>query len=157
MTSPVAGAIFDAPFSLSLLIIIFLIHPLMGIFSLLGLFIALMIGLIIEKKLKPQQESAMLIQSKARRELSELHNNALYTNSMGNLPVFFHRWFKNQKQFLIHQSSASSMQAFGSSVTQVTMMVQGSMLLGVGTLLTLIGLMSPSMAGSGSECSRLPT
>ena len=35
MVSPICGAIFDAPFSLLFLIVIFFIHPLMGFFSLL--------------------------------------------------------------------------------------------------------------------------
>ena len=52
------------------------------------------------------------------------------------------------EKFLVLQGGASSVQALGSSVSQVVMMVQGSMLLGVGTLLTLLGLMSPSMAGN---------
>ena len=48
------------------------------------------------------------------------------------------------RKFLLFQAKASSLQSLGSSVTQVIMMVQGSMLLGVGTFLTLIGAMSPS-------------
>ena len=67
---------------------------------------------------------------------------------MGNLPYLFDKWITTQKQFLVHQGAASSMQSLGSSVTQVVMMVQGSMLLGVGTLLMLLGLMDKSMAGN---------
>ena len=148
MVSPIAGAFFDAPFSLIFLIAIFLIHPLMGFFSLFGLFMALVVGLLIERKVQPQQESAGRVQSKARNELNQLHNNALYCNSMGNLPYLFDKWITTQKQFLVHQGAASSMQSLGSSVTQVVMMVQGSMLLGVGTLLMLLGLMDKSMAGN---------
>lgn len=148
MVSPVSGAIFDAPFSLLLLIAIFFIHPLMGIFSLSGLFIALLIGLLIEKKVQPDQEKASEVQTETRRELGVLHNNALYCNSMGNLPFIFKRWYAKQKRFLVFQARASSMQSLGTSVSQVIMMVQGSMLLGVGTLLTLIGLMDARMAGN---------
>ena len=78
MVSPIAGAFFDAPFSLIFLVAIFLIHPLMGFFSLFGLFMALVVGILIERKVQPQQESAGRVQSKARNELNQLHNNALY-------------------------------------------------------------------------------
>ena len=148
MVSPVSGAILDAPFSLLLLLVIFFIHPLMGAFSLLALVIAFAIGLLIEKKVQPEQENAAEVQNTTRRELNTLHTNALYCNSMGNLPFLFKRWFQNQKKFLVFQAKASSLQSLGTSVSQVIMMVQGSMLLGIGTFLTLIGLMSPSMAGN---------
>ena len=148
MVSPISGAFFDAPFAIMLLLVIFLIHPLMGAFSLLGLFIALLIGLIIEKKLQPDQLKAGETQNLARRELTSLHNNALYVNSMGNLPFLFKKWFLNHKQFLVFQSKSLSLQSLGSSVSMVVMMVQGSMILGVGTLLTLIGMMDLRMAGN---------
>ncbi len=148
MVSPISGAILDAPFSILLLLVIFFIHPLMGAFSILGLLIAFVIGLLIEKKVQPEQENAAELQNSARRELNVLHNNALYCNSMGNLPNLFNKWFVNQKQFLVYQANATTLQSLGSSVSQVVMMVQGSMLLGVGTFLTLIGMMSPSMAGN---------
>ncbi len=148
MVSPISGAIFDAPFSILLLLVIFFIHPLMGAFSLLGAMIAFLIALLIEKKVQPEQEQASELQNNARRELNTLHNNALYCNAMGNLPFLFERWFENHRKFLVFQARASSMQSLGTSVSQVIMMVQGSMLLGVGTFLTLIGLMSPSMAGN---------
>ena len=81
-------------------------------------------------------------------ELNLMHNNALYCNAMGNLKYLYQKWFINQKQFLVFQAKASSLQSLGQSVSQVITMVQGSMLLGVGTFLTLIGMMSPSMAGN---------
>ncbi len=148
MVSPVSGAIFDAPFSLLLLIVIYFIHPLMGMFSLLSLVAALVIGILIERKVQPEQETAFENQNLARTELNVMHNNALYTNAMGNLPQLYRRWFSNQKRFLTFQAKASSMQALGASVSQVIMMVQGSMLLGVGTFLTLIGAMDFRMAGN---------
>ena len=103
---------------------------------------------MIEKKVQPEQETAFENQSLARSELNMMHNNALYTNAMGNLPHLYNKWFSNQKKFLTFQAKASSMQALGGSVSQVIMMVQGSMLLGVGTFLTLIGAMDFRMAGN---------
>ena len=50
----------------------------MGAFSLFGLFIALMIGILIEKKVQPDQEIASEKQIIARQELNLMHNNALY-------------------------------------------------------------------------------
>ena len=65
MVSPVSGAIFDAPFSILLLLVIFFIHPLMEL-SIVSLFVALAIGILIEKKVQPEQELASEKQSLAR-------------------------------------------------------------------------------------------
>ena len=42
----------------------------MGAFSLFGLFVALLVGILIEKKVAPNQEEASLVQNQARRELT---------------------------------------------------------------------------------------
>ena len=92
----------------------------MGFFSLFGLFMAfIVVGILIEKKVQPQQEISIgRVQSRARNELNQLHNNALYCNSMGNLPYLFDKWIKTKNNFLYYQEQASSMQALGSSVSQ---------------------------------------
>ena len=77
----------------------------MGAFSLFGLSIALMIGLLIEKKVQPEQEFASEKQNIARQELNLIHNNALYCNAMGNLNYLYKNgllikssfWFFRQK------------------------------------------------------------
>ena len=68
----------------------------------------MIIGLIIEKKLQPDQEKAGEALKRARHELNSLHNNPLYCNSMGNLPFLFKKWFSTHKQFLVFQSKALS-------------------------------------------------
>ena len=107
----------------------------MGAFSLFGLFFAFLIGILIEKKVQPEQEIASEKQNIARQELNLMHNNALYCNSMGNLPFLYRKWFANQNNFLYSRRRPHHCSHWA-AVSQVVMMVQGSMLLGVGTLLT---------------------
>ena len=148
MATPVAGAVLDVPFSLSLLLVIFFIHPLMGYFSLFGAIAAFLIGIYIEKKVEPHAEEASEFQSEARNKLQAYFRNVYAATSMGNLPTIYRDWDASHKKFLLLQSKASRFQALGGSVTQVIMMVQGSMVLGVGTFLTLIGMMDFRMAGN---------
>ena len=68
--------------------------------------------------------------------------------TMGNFDRAFNRWKESNKKYLGYQTQASSTQALGTSISKVVMMVQGSMILGVGTFLTLLGLMPASMAGN---------
>ena len=70
----------------------------MGMMSLLSLVAALVIGILIEKKVQPEQETASENQNRARGELNMMHNN-LYSNSMGNLPHLYGKWFSRQKNF----------------------------------------------------------
>ena len=67
---------------------------------------------------------------------------------MGNLPHLFKKWNEQTKKFLLNQAKASSVQSFGTSISQVVMMVQGSMMLRCRYFLTLIGLMDIRMAGN---------
>jgi ATP-binding cassette subfamily C exporter for protease/lipase len=148
MATPVAGAVMDVPFSLSLLLVIFFIHPLMGYFSLIGALAAFLIGIYIDRKVAPHAEEASQFQSEGRNKLQAYFRNVYASTSMGNLPTIYRDWDSSHKKFLLLQSKASRYQALGGSVTQVIMMVQGSMVLGVGTLLTLIGMMDFRMAGN---------
>ena len=66
LTGNIASSILDVPFSLILLLAIFFIHPLMGIFSLFGMIMALIIGLIMEKSEQPYSEKAMEENSRSR-------------------------------------------------------------------------------------------
>ena len=146
--TPIAGAILDVPFSLSLLAIIFFIHPLMGYFSLFGAIVAFIIGIYIEKKVEPHAEDASKFQSESRNQLQAYFRNIYAATSMGNLATIYKDWDTKHKKFLLLQAKASQYQALGQSVTQVVMMLQGSMILGVGTFLTLIGMMDFRMAGN---------
>ncbi|MDA9689906.1 ATP-binding cassette domain-containing protein [Betaproteobacteria bacterium] len=148
LTSNVATSVLDTPFSLLLLLAIFFIHPLMGVFSLLGALMAFTIGLLIEKYAQPLSEKAMGAQSNSRRLLTEYYRNSSTTMTMGNFDRAFDRWQSANKEFLGHHGRATTIQALGTSISKVVMMLQGSMILGVGTFLTLVGLMPSSMAGN---------
>ena len=147
MVSPISGAIFDAPFSLLLLIEIFFIHPLMGAFSLVALIVAFIIGLTIENKVHRNRKVFAELQNMARRELNLLHTNALYCNSMGNLPFLFNKWFSESKEISFIS---------GKSVITTVIRVEcnasndgsGLYALRRWNIPTLIGAMSPSMAGN---------
>ena len=68
MVSPISGAFFDAPFSLIFLVAIFFIHPLMGFFFLFGLLMALIVGILIEKKYNHNRKRP--VEHKVSREMN---------------------------------------------------------------------------------------
>ena len=105
LTGNIASSILDVPFSLILLLAIFFIHPLMGIFSLFGMIMALIIGLIMEKSEQPYSEKAMEENSRSRRALTEYFRNSEVTMTMGNFDRAFNRWKESNKNTRLPSSS----------------------------------------------------
>ena len=120
----------------------------MGIFSLLGALIALITGIYIEKKIAPETELSFESQSKSRRYLNSFFQNIYSCASMGNLPFFYKKWSNFHKEHLIYNHKVSGIQAAGNAISQNVMMVQGSMVLGVGAMLMLTGALPAYMAGN---------
>ena len=76
LKSPLFGAIFDVPFSLLFLIAIFFIHPLMGMFSLMGVDYGFNNRvLLIEKKLHQMLQEAMKTYGESRAYLTSYFQN----------------------------------------------------------------------------------
>jgi len=147
ISSPLMGYLFDAPFGLFFLVLIFLIHPTMGYLSLLGAALALIIGLWTEKRVRPIMTKASGNANLSSLFISDSSRNAQVIHAMGMMGSMRKNWLRHQNNYLYQQASASNEQALGSAVSRVVMMVQGSALLGVGTLLTLIGHL-PASAGA---------
>lgn len=140
-------ALLDAPVGIVFILLIFEIHPTMGIFSLLGAVLSAILSFWTEKKVHPQITEAQKFTTITQGFISSSGRNSLVVESMGMQRSIKDIWLKNHNGFLFHQALASSNQATGSATTKFVMMVQGSALLGVGTFLTLIGHLSPDAAG----------
>lgn len=147
LSSNAMAAILDAPVGIVFLLLIFEIHPTMGIFSLLGAALSAILSFWTEKKVHPQMTEAQKFSGITQGFIASSGRNALVVESMGMQRAIKEIWLRNHNGFLFHQALASSNQATGSATTKFVMMVQGSALLGVGTFLTLIGHLSPEAAG----------
>ncbi len=148
MTSPPMGAIFDVPLCFIFLILIFVIHPYMGVMSLLGAVLAMIFGLITEKKVTPHIEDMQTYQSASRQELNSSFKNAQTAVSMGIIPNIYNRWKIKNDRYLISQALASGAQAAGGSGMKFALALQGSMILGVGATLMVLELIPPKAAGN---------
>jgi ATP-binding cassette subfamily C exporter for protease/lipase len=148
INSPAMVALLDAPVGIVFILLIFEIHPMMGLFSLLGAVLSAILSFWTERKVHPQMTEAQKFTGITQGFISSSGRNALVVESMGMQRAIKNIWLRNHNGFLFHQALASSSQATGSAATKFTMLVQGSALLGVGTYLTLIGHMSPEAAGA---------
>ena len=147
LKSPIAGAFFDAPFSVLLLLAIFYIHPLMGFCSLLGMLMAFIVGIMIEKKVAPDAQKAQDAMARSRTTVDSYFKNIFSSATMGTLPKLKDKWINIHKEFLVYQGKASSIQALGAGISTNVMMIQGSLVLGIGAFLMLTGLLDRNSAG----------
>ena len=146
--SPVFGAIFDIPLSLVFMGIIFYIHPIMGMMALLGAFLVLCVALLADRKIRPQYMEAMKDASASRSELSESFKNLQTAYAMGITDNNYNKWNTLHKSYLVNQAIASDYQNASASYTKVIMLLNGSLLLGVGTFLSLTGILDIRAVGN---------
>uniref|UniRef100_Q3ASL4 Type I secretion system ATPase, PrtD n=1 Tax=Chlorobium chlorochromatii (strain CaD3) TaxID=340177 RepID=Q3ASL4_CHLCH len=132
-------AMVDTPLALLVLILLFLMAPLFGWFSVAGAVVQFGIGFFNERRIrKPLQEanrSAMVAQGYADGVI----RNAQVIESMGMLPHIHRRWMERQQEFLVNQATASDHAGTNAALSKLLQSLLSSLLLGVGCWLTLKG------------------
>ena len=147
ISSPTAAVILDAPMGLMLLGLIFAIHPVMGLLSLAGGVLSIVISLLTERAVRPVMANAVEKSQLASHYAADASKNAEAILAMGMGPSVQGRWQLIQNEYLKLQAIATNKQGIGSAMTRSVMLIQGSAILGLGTALTLAGVLSPAAGG----------
>jgi len=147
ITSPVFTALLDAPLGLMFLFIVIYIHPQMGVASVLMALIMITISWRNERKIKPITEESNDLNIQSQLYIADSVSNAQSVQAMGMIDNLKYRWQQkyykyNQKISIINEVQINSV-----STTKFIMLLQGSLIIGVGCLLTLEGSLPP---GGGS-------
>ncbi len=138
-------AFFDAPWFPIYLLIIFLVHPYLGLFALCGTFIHMALAVWNEKATKkPLAEANMMAVSASNLATNNLRN-AEVIESMGMLPNFTKRWFGLHTKFLRLQAEASEKAGIITATTKFVRVTLQSLILGFAALLVLDGKITPGM------------
>jgi ATP-binding cassette subfamily C exporter for protease/lipase len=144
IASPVIHAFMDAPVSFLFLLIVFMIHPSMALFALVGAVLQLVLAIMTEKSTgKPLMEAnraAMNAQSFAGSSL----RNSESIEAMGMYGNIHAKWLKMQRKFLSLQAIASDNAGSSAASSKVIQMAQGSLMLGLGCWLSLLAMSSPN-------------
>ena len=138
-------AFFDAPWFPIYLVIIFLIHPYLGIFALFGTFIHMALAVWNEKATKKPLAEANMMAVSANNLATNNLRNAEVIESMGMLPNFAKRWFGLHTKFLRLQAEASEKAGIISATTKFVRVTLQSLILGFAALLVLDGKITPGM------------
>jgi len=138
-------AFFDAPWTPIYLLVSYLIHPLLGLVTLIGSLILVGLAYLTEKATqKPLAEANQAALSSANYANNNLRN-AEVIEAMGMLPSISKRWYQGHLRILQMQGLASDRAAIISSTGRFVRITLQSLILGTGALLAIEGKITPGM------------
>lgn len=146
MPTPVVTALMDAPMALIFLVLIFLISPVLGWFSVVGAIVQVYLAYLTERRTQPPLIEANRAASAAQGYAGSTLRNAQVIESMGMLGDIHRRWMEKQKHFLCKQADASDHSGSKGAASKVVQNIVSSGLLGLSCWLILRG----QLAGGGS-------
>lgn len=129
----------DAPFCLIFLVAVFLIHPVLGVLTLLGLAIQLAITLNNQMRVTPQIKLANEHAIESQRYFDSVTQHADVVATMGMLQPIQARWLQSQNGFLWHQAQSSELASKSAAASKFLQTLQGSVILGVACYLVIAG------------------
>lgn len=130
-------ALFDAPWLPIYLVVAFLFHPWLGLFT--GLGAGILVALAIWNELATRQSLAQANQLavSSGNYVNSTLQNAEVIQAMGMLNVLRRRWFTLQQRVIGAQAEASGRSARISAMTRFVRMTWQSLSLGLGAMLVL--------------------
>lgn len=142
-TSSAIFAFFDAPWVPLFIVVIAMIHPVLGYFSLFAAVTLFVLALVNEVYTRPPLDEASAQSVAANFYANNNLRNAEVIESMGMLDRIYARWLDRQKKFLALQSLASNRSSVINSVTKVTRLGFQSFIIGLAAWLAIDGAIPP--------------
>lgn len=143
-------AFFDAPWFPLYLLVIFLLHPWLGLLAATGacllIFLAWLNHWICEKPLK----DATNITSQATQQANTNLRNADAIEAMGMLNALRERWLRQHTHFLYQQNIASDKSSRVTALSKSSRQALQSMMLGLGALLVINNEITAGVMIAGS-------
>lgn len=150
LTGNALFAFFDAPWFPIYLFVIFMFHPALGAFALVGTTILFILAYINEKiSHKPLAEANSMAVASTNMASNNLRN-AEVIEAMGMLPNIQSRWYKLHSRFLNLQAEASEKAGVVTALSKSFTVALQSLMLGLGALLVLDNSITPGMMIAGS-------
>lgn len=136
-------AFFDAPWAPIYLIVITILHPWLGLFSLVGGLLLVGLAWLNERATQKPLAEANSVGIQATNLAGNNLKNAEVIEAMGMLPAIRARWNVKHRHGLALQQLASDRAGAIGAATRFSRLVQQSLILGLGALLVIKGELSP--------------
>ncbi len=146
MGSPMVMAFLDAPASLVFLLLVLLIHPSMALFALIGAICQFLLAVRAHRITEPQVVQSGRAGMEAQAYVSSALNNAEVVEAMGMFGAIHDKWMVKQKNFLLQNAASAESSGLSAAVSKFGQAAQGSLMMGLGCWLTIMGLLQDSGA-----------
>lgn len=143
-------AFFDAPWFPVYLLVIFLLHPWLGVMALAGAAVLILLAWLNQRLTREPLEQAGRIAIQATQQANANLRHADAIEAMGMLPALRARWLGQHVRFLQQQNLASEKSATVTALTKSLRLALQSLMLGLGALLAVAGEITPGMMIAGS-------
>lgn len=132
-------SLMDAPFCLIFLVAVFMIHPALGVLTLLGLFIQLGLTIQNQARVTPMMKQANLHALESQRYFASISRHGDVMQAMQMVAPVEQRWLKSQHGFLWQQALASELAGRNSAASRWLQTLQTSLILGLACYLFIAG------------------
>jgi len=150
VTSPVLIAMLDAPFALAFLVVIYLMHPILGLVATVGLLVLLGLGILSEAMGRGPTREADEAAEKANATVNEILRNNDIVKAMGKGPASIDRWKMQSFAALLFGTQATDRVATMASLAKAVRMALQIAVLCAGVVLVIRGHVSPGVMIAGS-------
>lgn len=138
-------AFFDAPFMPIYLVVIFIIHPILGVFSLVSAFILLVLAMATEFATRKPLLEASRMNNVSTTFASANFRSAEAIEAMGMLNNVRNHWYPKHERFLRLQTKASERASVIQASSKFARLTFQSAILGLGAYLALQQIITPGM------------
>lgn len=137
MASPALKAIFDAPWSIVFLLVLFLIHPYLAAITLIAGVVILLIALLSEKNLKQPQERANELYGSEMYHVDSFHKNSMTIKALRMNNEIKKRWMEIHNNLTEQKKLVSSKSNLVSNSAKSFRMIIQMLITGIGAYLVL--------------------
>ena len=143
MTGNGVFAFFDSPWIPIYMAVLFLLHPWLGVMSIVFALIQSGIAMLGHRQGKKVQSQAMQAQSEAQNFLQSKLRNVEVLSAMGMLGGLYQRWIRKQRTALMQAGDAQQRTGLVTAISKFVRYAQQSLSLGAGAWLVVRGEISP--------------
>lgn len=152
LTSPALVSILDVPWALIFVMVMFMIHPIMGIMTVVGGVVLVCLAILTDKMTKPLHEASNEQYIVSMRQVDQAARNAEVIHVMGMIGTINDNWQGYNKRLQSSQTLVTNRQTTFMEITKFLRMVLQILVTGVGAYLVLKNEMS---TGAIIACSSL--
>lgn len=152
LTSPTLVSILDVPWALIFVAVLFMIHPYMGVMTVVGGIVLVTMAYIADKYTKPLHDSSNELFMSSMKQVEQAGRNSEVISVMGMLPNIDRNWQDINQRVQDAQSLVSARQATFSEISKFIRMFLQILVTCIGAYLVLKNEMS---TGAIIACSSL--